>query len=131
MSLAQEVALLEASGECEFLICDVVAEELSEVISRDFPDSQRALETFLEAFGVVILPAPSKKLLKQLSSLCKDPDDIPVLASAIQSADLHGTTHLLSNDVETFHTDAVKDFAAEHGIKIVTLYGLLKECGWR
>jgi hypothetical protein len=108
-----------------------VADELREVVARDFPDSHQALETFLEIFGVVVLPAPSKKLLKHLSALCKDPDDIPILASAIQSKDLHGTTHLLSNDLETFHTDGVKDFAAKHNLKVVTLYGLLKECGWR
>jgi predicted nucleic acid-binding protein len=131
LSLPQEVALAEATGECEFFISDVVAEELREVVTRAFPNSIPALETFLSTFEVNPLPKPSKKLLKQLVKLCKDPDDVPVLAAALQSADTHGATHLLPNDIETFHSDGVKEIAAKHGMKVVTLYGLLKEIGWR
>ena len=130
-SLASEVAEAEAAGECTLLICDTVADELREVVERDFPSALPGLETFLERYGVATLPEPGRRLFEKAESVCVDPDDAPILSAAVQSAELHGALLLLSNDFETFHTPEMKAFLFEHGMVPVSLYGLLKVVGRR
>lgn len=103
-TLASEVAEAEESGECTLLICDVVAAELREVVERDFLNALPSLEPFLQSYGVVELPETAEVLLERARAVCADPDDAPILAAAVQSAELHKALLLLSNDIETFHT---------------------------
>lgn len=130
-TLASEVAEAVEAGECSLLICNTVADELREVVERDFPNSLPGLETFLEQYGVTQLPEPERGLLEQTEAVCVDPDDAPILAAAVQSAELYGAMLLLSNDFETFHTAEVKAFLLEHGMVPVSLFGLLKVVGRR
>lgn len=131
LPLAHEVAAAEMAGECALLISDVVAEELSVVVERDFPHALADLPLFLESYGVVTVPRPEPALLEQVQGLCYDSDDAPILAAAVLSAERYGTTLLLSNDIETFHTPAMKRYLVKHGLAPVTLYGLLKRLGRR
>lgn len=131
LSLAHELAEALAGGELELLIAEVVAEELREVVHRDFPNSVPQLETFLATYGVTPLPPPDAALLVEATAVCIDPDDAPILAAAVTSARRHGAGYLLSNDIETFHTPQAKRYLAEQGLAVVTLYGLLRVLGRR
>jgi predicted nucleic acid-binding protein len=130
-TMALELAEAETKGECQLFICDTVANELREVVERNFPKSLLALEPFLEAYGVTKLGKPSQELLESCREICVDPDDAAILAAAVQSAKLFDLMLLLSNDFETFHTDKVKAFLLEHEMVPVSLYGLLKILGYR
>ena len=129
--MAFELAEAEAKNECQLFICNTVADELREVVERDFPKSLPQLEPFLETYGVTKLNKPSQELLENCCSICVDPDDAPILAAAVQSATLFDIMLLLSNDFETFHTDKVKAFLLEYEMIPVSLYGLLKILGYR
>ena len=129
-TLASEVTEAVEAGECTFLICNIVADELREVVERSFPKSLSGLEPFLERYGVVSFE-PEQGLLERAEAVCIDQDDAPVLAAAVQSAERYGAMLLLSNDFETFHAPKVKAFLAEHGMVPVSLYGLLGLVGRR
>ena len=130
-TLASEVIEAEKAGEFTLFICNVVADEFRVVVERSFPTSRLGLEPFLEQYGVVTLPEPGRGLLEQAEAVCVDPDDAPILAAAVQSAEQHNVMLLLSNDFETFHTPEMKAFLLEHGMLPVSLYGLLKFMGFR
>lgn len=130
-TLAFEVVEAERAGDLTLLICDIVANEVRRVVARSFPDALSGLDPFLEGYGVTILPEPERGLLEQAQIVCVDPDDAPILAAAVQSAERYGAMLLLSNDFETFHTPEMKAFLAEHGVLPVSLYGLLKLVGRR
>ena len=130
-TLASEVRDAVEAGELALFICDVVADEFREVVERDFQRSIRGLEPFLERYGVTILPTPERGLLKQAQAVCVDPDDVPILAAAVQSAERYGVMLLLSNDFENFHTPEMKAFLVEYGMQPMSLYGLLKLVGRR
>lgn len=125
-TLASEVAEAEAAGESTLLNCTIVADELREVVERSFPQALSGLETFLESYGVTELPEPEPELVRQAAAVCVDPDDAPILAAAMQSAERFGATLLLSNDFETFHTPEVERLLVEYGMLPVSLFGLLK-----
>ena len=131
LPLAHELAEAIAAGECELLVADVVADELREVVHRDFPASISYLEAFLELYGVTPLPPPDGILLAETIEVCTDPDDAPILAAAVISARTYGVGYLLSNDIETFHTPEMKRYLAEQGMAVLTLYGLLRLLGRR
>ena len=131
LPLAHELAEAIAAGECELLIADVVADELREVVHRDFPASIPYLEAFLEPYGVTPLPAPDAVLLAEAVEVCIDPDDAPILAAAMMGARIYGAGYLLSNDIENFHTSEMKRYLAEKGMAVLTLYGLLRLLGRR
>ena len=130
-TLASEVAEAEEAGDLTLVICKVVADEFREVVARSFPVIVSGLEAFLATYGVTDLPNPGRKLLEQAEAVCVDPDDAPILAAAVQSAELYGAMLLLSNDFETFHTPEMKAFLVEHGMLPVSLYGLLSLVGRR
>ena len=130
-TLASEVAEAVKTGECTLFICNIVADELREVVERSFPKSLLGLEPFLERYGVVTLLEPEQELLERAEAVCIDQDDAPILAAAVQSAERYGAMLLLSNDFETFHTPKMKAFLAERSMVPVSLYGLLKLVGRR
>ena len=130
-TLASGVAELVEEGGCRLLICDTVASELRDVIKRDFPRSLLGFKIFLNHYGVTQLPRPERGSLEQARAVCVDPDDVPILAAAVQSEEMYGAMLHLPNDFETFHTPEMKAFLLEVGMLPVSLYGLLKVLGRR
>jgi len=130
-TLASEVFQASLEDDLELLIADVVAQELRNVVRRDFAAFEASLETFLERFTNLELPAPSEALLYRSRALCQDPNDVTIAAAAVQCAELHGVEYLLTNDFQNFHTPEMKAFLLEHEMVPVSLYGLLRLLGKR
>ena len=126
LMLGQEVFEAVESGVCDLHISDTVAKELRRTVETYFPAFSKAVALQLERFGVMTLPQPSAKLLREAKAICVDPDDAPIAASAILSAKFHDVSYLLSNDIETFHTNDMKRYLATFGLTPITLYGLLR-----
>ncbi len=131
LSLAHEVADAIEKQKLNLLISDVVASELRTVATRDFPKALTSVEAGLDLYGVVALLPPTEALTEQASAVCTDPDDVSIVAAAVQCKERYGVTLLLSNDIETFHTPQIKAYLATYGLAPVTLYGLLRAIGQR
>ncbi|PJB69278.1 MAG: hypothetical protein CO096_13355 [Armatimonadetes bacterium CG_4_9_14_3_um_filter_66_14] len=121
MSLAGEALQLYEEGAYDLVLSRVVADELEEVIDRDFPRARRALLAFLRPFADQLLDWPTPAGIRAVLPFAVDHGDAPIFASALAAQ----PDIVLSNDFETFHTPQAKDLWHEHGIEVESLYGLL------
>lgn len=126
-TLAGEVLELYEAGSFELIICQVVVDELDEVLDDRFPEHRARGVTLLMPFagGFVRRPTPSE--VAAVVPFCRDPADSPIFASAlIAEPDI-----VLSNDFRAFHTAEAKAFWDQHQIRVESLYGLLCVLGRR
>jgi len=124
--LGHEVYDAVAEGEIELLISDIVANEFRRTISKYFPKFIDAIEPELERFGITHIPKATTKLINEIQAISVDPDDVDIIATAIMAAKFQNISYILSNDIETFHSNEMKEFLRKFALTPITLYGLLK-----
>jgi len=73
---------LDALGQDSVVLADYVLDELREVFDRKFPDRRDDLERFLGEVGYELSEMP---VVDADAPWLRDPDDVPVLQSAIAS----------------------------------------------
>ena len=69
----------------QLVLSDYTINELREVFEREFPDKVRALHSFIDALTYEQVTWPTPLDPKEYPDL-RDPDDLPVLASAKRAA---------------------------------------------
>ena len=127
LTLAGEVQELYQAGLFELMIGQAVVDELEEVIDERFPRHRMSLVSILKPFTVKLTRRPTPAEIANVLSICTDPFDAPIFASAvIAQPDI-----VLANDFHAFHTPQAKAFWQAHQITVESLYGLLCVFGRR
>ncbi|MCP4419778.1 MAG: PIN domain-containing protein [Chloroflexi bacterium] len=127
LTLAGEVLALYTAGQFEFRIGQAVVDELDEVVDGRFQQYRSRVVALLRPFVGQFVRWPTPSEIAATSSVCTDPADMPIFASAILTdADI-----VLSNDFRAFHTPQAKAFWQQHNMSVESLYGLLCLFGQR
>ena len=71
------------SDENNLFLCSYSLEEIRRVVKRKFPEKQREMEIFLQKLRYTLVYTPSIEILDGI--VLRDPNDYPILASAIIS----------------------------------------------
>lgn len=127
LTLAGEVLQLYQEDAFDLVISQVVADELDEVLVRDFPNEHQRAQAFLAPFTAQFTRSPTPQEIAAALPFTTDADDAPIFAAALVAR----PDIVLSNDFQTFHIPKAKRFWAEHKIQIESLYGLLCVFGKR
>jgi predicted nucleic acid-binding protein len=121
LTLAGEVLALYAAKQFKFRIGQAVVDELDEVVDGRFQQYRSRVVALLRPFAEQFVRWPTPSEIAAVSSVCTDPADTPIFASAILAqADI-----VLSNDFRAFHTPQAKAFWQQHNMTVESLYGLL------
>ena len=93
---------LASAGEIRLVLAEAVLAEAREVLQSKFPKHSEALDRFLESVEYEFVPMPDHESLSNLVEICRDPDDVFILAS-IRDADpdwaLTGDKDLLTANI--------------------------------
>lgn len=127
LTLAGEVLELYEAGAFEWVIGQAVVDELDEVLDARFPAHRFQMVSQLMSFADQFVRRPVPAEIAAVLSICGDPADAPIFASAI----LARPDVVLSNDFRAFHTPEAKVFWEQHDIAVESLYGLLCVLGRR
>lgn len=118
-TLASEVMALQQEGAFTLVLSQAVIDELDEVIARDFPTLRPQVVRLLVPLTGHLTRWPMPQEVAAVMPYTTDPADAPIFAAAVVAQ----PDIVLSNDFRAFHTDQAKRFWAEHGIRVVSLYG--------
>ena len=73
------------TGRIRLVVADAVAAEAQRVIAWKFPEYATTVRTFLVTADFERVPLPDADTLREASSLVRDSDDCPIVASALAS----------------------------------------------
>ena len=81
---AAAAAFTEVVENHQLVLSDYIIGELLEVFDRKFPDKVPALDSFIDALTYEAVAPPEVLDPKEYPDL-RDPDDLPILASAVKA----------------------------------------------
>ena len=103
------------------------ADELDQVLARDFPNERQSAQAFLAPFTAQLTRLPTPQEIAAAFPFTPDEGDAPIFAAAL----IAHPGIVLSNDFRAFHSPKAKKFWAEYKIQVESLYGLLCVFGKR
>lgn len=133
-SLGQDLLVAMEDEALRLLITKAVAEELQTTVEtkKRFTPFLTQIQAYIESFLDII---PTARLdvheYSRIKQVCIDPKDVDITASAISLKKTHDYHYLVSNDMVNFHNDQMKNYLAEHGITVITMFRVLKLLGKR
>ncbi len=122
--LARELLLVAASKPNLLLISDPILSEVERVLSyphvqKRWPLSTRQIGDFIAA---LMAASTIVKLPSSFPAIVSDPDDDPILQTAIL-----GEASVLCSRDDAFHHERVKAFCESHSLRILDDVALMQE----